>query len=92
MATVFVPSYEQGADGTSLHCRLTFHGSDLQANPTAAFVIVTGIDFVADNPTQIQTKIAAAVRTLAASIRNNTGGAGVTVPANAVILLPLAKG
>lgn len=53
MAAVFVPSYALGADGTSLHCRLTFHGSDLQANPTSAHVTVT---------------------------------------ANAVILLPLAKG
>lgn len=92
MASVFVPSYELGSDGTSLVCQVTFFGSDLQANPTGASVTATGIDFTNDNPTQIQTKIAAAIRTLAASIRNNTGAAGVTVPASGVILPGLAKG
>lgn len=92
MASVFVPSYELWADGASLHCRLVFFGSDLQANPTPAFTTVTGIDFVNDNPTQIQTKVAAAIRTLSASIRNSTGAAGVTVPANGVILPSLGKG
>lgn len=92
MATVFVPSYELGSDGSSLHCRLVFSGSDLQINPTVAHVTVTGIDLVTDNPAQIQAKVAAAVRTLSASIRNSTGAAGVTIPASQIILPGLAKG
>ena len=92
MASVFVPSYELGADGTSMHCQLRFFGSDLQANPTAAAVTVTGIDFTNDNPTQLASKVAAAIRTLPASIRNNTGAAGVTVPANGITMPGFTKG
>lgn len=61
-------------------------------NPTPAEVTVAGIDFTNDNPTQLAAKVAAAIRTLSASIRNNTGAAGVTVPANAVVMPALAKG
>lgn len=92
MASVFVPSYELGVDGTSLLCRLTFFGSDLQSNPTSANVAVTGIDFTNDNPAQIAAKVATAIRTLSASIRNNTGAAGVTIPANQIILPGFTKG
>lgn len=90
MAAAYITD-RQAVSDTSLFLVVRSIGADVLGGSVGAHTTAT--ISTSDNPTQIMNAMAAAVRTLSASINKAGGGNGVTVPANQVLdLLSLSRG
>lgn len=97
MATGFVcftsASGQQPSDGTvMIDCNCVIAGPDVLGGHHLVGITVT-VDPETITPNNLETQIADALRTFASIFTQATaGGAGVTIPANAIVLPRFVKG